>query len=149
MISCILGLWYHFVSTCRCLEIFQFFSACLACLEVCKQLKFLFHVFWEDEGMEQLVSFLELIRRDSLTNAGKVQRAHRHFARHPPNRTNFFSFSAVGSHSTSYSPLEVASSKKKRQVQTAVLCIGNVVVLFCYTYTRPKKCRCPLNPLDF
>ena len=63
---------------------------------------------------------------------GKVQRAHRHFARHPPNRTNFFSFSAVGSHSTSYSPLEVASSKKKRQVQTAVLCIGNVVVLFCY-----------------
>ena len=66
------------------------------------------------------------------STTGKVQRAHRHFARHPPNRTNFFSFSAVGSHSTSYSPLEVASSKKKRQVQTAVLGIGNVVVLFCY-----------------
>ena len=144
MISCILGLWYHFVSTCRCLEIFQFFSACLACLEVCKQLKFLFHVFWEDEGMEQLVSFLELIRRDSLLYYWKSAKSAPALCSPPSQPHQFFSFSAVGSHNTSYSPLEVASSKKKRQVQTAVLCIGNVVVLFCYIPAQ-KKCRCPLN----
>ena len=61
------------------------------------------------------------------STTGKVQRAHRHFARHPPNRTNFFQFFRRRfAQSTSYSLLEVASSKKKRQVQTTVLCIGNV-----------------------
>ena len=132
MISCILGLWYHFVSTCRCLEIFQFFSAVLLVLKFASNWNSCSTFFGRMRGWNSWFLFWNWSGEIHSLLLEKCKERTGTLLATLPTAPIFFSFSAVGSHSTSYSPLEVASSKKRRQVQTAVLCIGNVVVLFCY-----------------
>ena len=133
------------MSTCRCLEIFQFFSACLACLEVCKQLKFLFHVFWEDEGMEQLVSFLELIRRDSLLYYWKSAKSAPALCSPPSQPHQFFQFfrRRVAQHQL----LSSGGCKFKKEKTSSNGCFRYWECCSAFLlYTRPKKVQMSFEP---